>query len=120
MSFSFPFIDKQDVIRVHDDEEGRLITAHHENVQVGSFEVWDSDDGPLAKFANVIEHYEGAGIGVELLRRAFEYHGTMTPPPLNPALTDNRMTSDGIRLMQAGQRRGWIGPFPDQVSSEED
>jgi hypothetical protein len=114
--FSRTFTDKQGrtiIIRVDDDDGGRLTTAHHEGRQVGSFEVWDSEDGPLAKFADVIEGYRNASIGIELMRDAFKYHGLMTPPPFNPMGSDNPMTTDGIRLMRAGQKRDWIAEFPD-------
>jgi GNAT superfamily N-acetyltransferase len=120
-NFVYPFVDHRDrQITVRVDVPNGDVTAWHEGQQIGYFEVWDSDDGPLAKFANLDEGYRGAGIGTEVMRRAFEYHGSMIPPPFNPALTDNRMSTAGLALMRAGQRRGWITEFPDMNDPSED
>lgn len=97
--FTTIFTDKEGrtiVIRVQGDPNG-IVSASHDGTQIGSIEIWETEEGePLLKFSDVDEGYQNAGIGKELLRRAFAYYGKMWAPNPNPSGNDNPMTTAGI------------------------
>ena len=121
------FIDKKKRTIGIDVNDGSVVVYSGEK-RIGEFtlKVIDNDYEPPEVHADVIDvdkEFREAGIGSEMLKRAFEHHGRkIIPPPTydpNPA-TRNSMTREGHRLMEAGQRHGWVADFPDRLPDPAD
>ncbi|MEZ0222187.1 GNAT family N-acetyltransferase [Tardiphaga sp. 803_E3_N1_3] len=124
------FIDKKGreiQIDVSDD----IITAYHNDKEIGEFTLRIEDDSDeyfqrTAVHADVIDidkEFQNAGIGSEMLRRAYEHHGIqITPPDTYYPNKSNRntMSGAGYSLMRRGQSQGWVGPFSDQLPDDTD
>ena len=82
-------------------------------------------DFPPTIHADVVDvdaTFQNAGIASEMVRLAFEQHGQkIIPPPKyepEPAKR-NTITSEGMRLILSGQKKGWFSEFPDDEMPEE-
>jgi hypothetical protein len=121
--FTYTFKDKSEreiTIVVDDESGGSPITAHFEGKKIGEFVVWQDEDGfPLFKFSDVDNGFQCSGIGTEMLRRAFEYHGRMRAPNPDPTNNENPMTTAGHALMTRGVKEGWILPMWEKPEEEE-
>ncbi|UWU75464.1 hypothetical protein N2603_36445 [Bradyrhizobium huanghuaihaiense] len=120
MHYDHQFIDARGR-KIEFDVREDWISAYHEGKKVGEFSLRIVEHEMLGDevHADVIDLQEGfrsAGIGSEMVRLAFEMHGKIIPPATYYPEKENRnsMTPEGLRLMISCQKKGWVGPFPDQ------
>lgn len=119
---TWSFTDKSGrPIHITLDELCFKVTAFHEGREIGYLDIDVKEDGkPYAYAADVLEQYRRAGIGLEMVRRAAEYHSQeLVPPKRFDPHKENVMTTDGYALMRSGQKHGWVGAFPDDELPED-
>jgi hypothetical protein len=122
--FKYLFVDKRGRrIDIEIDEVQTEILAYHRGEKIGNFQTTMDDDGyAFAYSIDINEEYRRAGIGLEMVRLAFEYHGRpLIPPGRNDSMkiNGNYVTDSGAALVRAGQERGYFTPFPDdEIPSE--
>lgn len=127
MSEDFAFEDKKRRTITFDVDDSGVL-AYHEGEKVGEFTLRVVEDDFLGKavHADVIDldkEYHNAGIGNEMVRLAFQHHGQKIIPPATyypESENRNTMTPEGLRLMLAGQKHGWVAEFPDKEMPEDD
>jgi hypothetical protein len=75
-----------------------------------------------ADAVQVDKQFQNAGIGLEMIRLAYEQHGPIVPPDRFETDPDKRntITEDGMRLLLSGQKKGWVAEFPDVEEPEDD
>jgi hypothetical protein len=120
--FIYDFVDKEGrPIQIQIDEHTSEISAHHNGKKVGYLDIELKDEGPHACAAEIDKEFQKAGIGLELVRHAFEYNGQkLIPPKTYDPKKENSMSPAGLALMLAGQRKGWVGQFPDHEEPDDD
>jgi hypothetical protein len=124
--FTFKFTDSKGrsiVIQI-DEGSATVVQAYHNDKKIGEFETHTDEDGhPYADVIAVEPDYKRAGIGRQLVHRAFLYHSReLIPPGVFDTLKEsgNRMSDEGRALMRACQEQGWVGPFHDYDIPAED
>ena len=111
------------------DVDDDSVEAFYQGARIGQFTLRiEQHEPPIGQLvhADVIdleEKFRGAGIGKEMVRRAFEHHGEKIIPPATYYAEKeqrNSMTQEGMALMRSCQREGWVAEFPDNEKPDGD
>lgn len=103
-------------------------TASHAGRKIGEVtttgirEVDKTDDLPPKITGMFVDSdYQGAGIGLALLKALSDELGTLEPADKNVGRGgENALTDDGLRLTTRAQAKGYVYPFEDEVPPLED
>jgi hypothetical protein len=96
------------------------VEAQHDGKTVGEFRfgLTENEYGPDSVQAGTIEVVEGyrrAGIALRMIKVVFDLHGMIALPSVNPMETDNRITTEGMRLWEAAEKMSWCTPLREKT-----